>query len=62
MAADERDPPVGDLSARPSWRAAWRRVGWAAPGPKAAVGRLGRLAAQEGMKGVSLLSLFLLNN
>jgi hypothetical protein len=60
VAADGRDPPVGDLNVRPSWRAAWRPAGWAAPGSKAAAGRLGRLAAQEGMKRVSLLSLSLL--
>jgi hypothetical protein len=61
MASDERGPRVSDSDARPSWRAARWRAGWAAPGRKAAAGQLGRLAAQEGKKRVSLLSLFLLN-
>jgi hypothetical protein len=61
MATDERGPWVSDSGARPNWWAAWRCAGWTAPRPKAAAGRLGRLAAQEGKQRVSLLSLFLLN-
>jgi hypothetical protein len=58
---DERGPRVSDSRSRLRWRATWQRAGWAALGPKVAAGRLGWLAAQEGMKRVFLLSLFLLN-
>jgi hypothetical protein len=47
MAFDGRGPRVSGLGAWPRWRATWQHAGWVTPGSNAAVGWLGRLAAQE---------------
>jgi hypothetical protein len=53
VATDERVPQVSDSNERLSLRAVWRCAGWVAPWPKEEAGRVGRLEAQEGMKGFS---------